>query len=107
VRTSDHICNTYDRNIMVDHYGMARLCFAEAFRGMQLRKYGDLRAFWEGASDIRAEMRQCTRLCGISHSVRREPSTVVGRTGQLGAPPPTPSRSWITALRQRISPVGQ
>jgi MoaA/NifB/PqqE/SkfB family radical SAM enzyme len=46
-RTSEHICNTYERNIMVNHYGVARLCFATAFRGMQLERYGDLRKLGE------------------------------------------------------------
>lgn len=74
--TRDHICNSYERNIMVDHYGMARLCFAPAFPGMQLEKYGDLRAFWEGSDAIRARMALCNRYCGISHSVRRENGTL-------------------------------
>ncbi len=75
-RTEEHICNTYERNVMVNEYGMARLCFSTGFPGMQLEKYGDLRRFWEGAGSIRAEMRQCNRFCGISHSVRRATSTV-------------------------------
>lgn len=75
IRTREHICNSYERNIMVDHYGMARLCFAEDYRGESLRKEGDLRRFWQGANDIRAQMRTCNRFCGISHSVRRVSST--------------------------------
>lgn len=78
-RTKEHICNTYDRNIMVDHYGVARLCFAGDFRGMPLERYGDLRRFWDTSLDIRAEMTSCNRLCGISHSVRRETSTTASR----------------------------
>jgi MoaA/NifB/PqqE/SkfB family radical SAM enzyme len=74
--TSEHICNSYERNVMVDHYGMARLCFAPAFPGMMLEKYGDLRAFWESSGNIRAHMAQCNRYCGISHSVRRENCTL-------------------------------
>ena len=106
-RSAEHICGTYDRNIMVDHYGMARLCFADLYRGVRLKKYGDLRDFWENADDIRAEMRECNRLCGISHSVRREPSTIAGRIREIGAPPRARSRAqdWIAALRQRISPL--
>lgn len=75
-RTSAHICNTYERNIMVNPYGLARLCFSSAFRGMPLRARGDLRRFWIGAEDIREKMRSCNALCGISHSVRRESSTL-------------------------------
>jgi MoaA/NifB/PqqE/SkfB family radical SAM enzyme len=78
-RSQGHLCNTYDRNIMVDHYGMARLCFSSGFRGEQLQRYGDLRKFWEGSGDVREEMTGCNRLCGISHSVRRETSTTASR----------------------------
>ncbi|MCC6475098.1 MAG: radical SAM protein, partial [Burkholderiales bacterium] len=74
--TEEHICNTYERNIMVDLYGVARLCFAPVFPGMRLSRYGDLRRFWEDADFIRARMRACNRLCGISHSVRREHATL-------------------------------
>lgn len=73
--TQDHICNTYERNIMVDHYGVARLCFSTGFPGKQLREPGDLTRFWYGAEPIRARMRHCNAYCGISHSVRRETST--------------------------------
>jgi MoaA/NifB/PqqE/SkfB family radical SAM enzyme len=78
--TPEHICNTYERNIMLDHYGVARLCFSTLFRGEQLHKRGDLRRFWETSGDIRSQMRQCNRFCGISHSVRRESSTLVSAT---------------------------
>jgi MoaA/NifB/PqqE/SkfB family radical SAM enzyme len=88
-RTRDHICNTYERNIMVDHYGLARLCFSDGFRGAQLREEGDLRAFWTGAGDVREEMRSCNKLCGISHSVRRTSCTLAPAAYSLpggGAP---------------------
>jgi MoaA/NifB/PqqE/SkfB family radical SAM enzyme len=75
VQTTAHICNTYERNIMVDHYGMARLCFSTDFRGAPLRAEGDLHQFWREANDIRCAMRDCNKLCGISHSVRRASST--------------------------------
>lgn len=76
--TQEHICNTYERNIMVDHYGMARLCFSTGFPGKRLAAYGDLTRFWTGADPIRARMRSCNAYCGISHSVRRESSTLKG-----------------------------
>ena len=79
--TLEHICNTYERNIMVDVEGMARLCFSTAFDGLKLRKPGDLRRFWcETAVPVRQEMASCNRYCGISHSVRRESATL--RTGK-------------------------
>jgi MoaA/NifB/PqqE/SkfB family radical SAM enzyme len=74
--TAEHICNTYERNIMVDHYGVARLCFSHAFPGAKLQRYGDLGRFWQSAGFIRERMRHCNRYCGISHSVRRESSTL-------------------------------
>lgn len=78
-QTTGHICNTYDRNIMVNHYGVARLCFATAFAGRELKRYGDLRAFWDESEPIRKKMRRCNQFCGISHSVRAESSTLVGK----------------------------
>lgn len=77
--TSEHICNSYERNIMVDHYGVARLCFSTLFSGARLNEFGDLRRFWEGAEAIRGAMRWCNHYCGISHSVRRETSTSASR----------------------------
>lgn len=77
--TDEHICNTYERNIMVDHYGVARLCFSTMFAGFALKKRGDLSAFWHSAEFIRRDMRRCNQYCGISHSVRRETSTLASR----------------------------
>jgi MoaA/NifB/PqqE/SkfB family radical SAM enzyme len=81
--TTEHICNTYERNIMVDAYGYARLCFSTAFGSMKLEKVGDLRRFWESAGAIRRQMAMCNRFCGISHSVRRESSTLTPRECHL------------------------
>ncbi len=75
VGTSEPICNTYERNVMVDAYGEARLCFNHCFRSEKLTKAGDLKAFWQGADDIRAKMADCRKPCGISHSVRRVEAT--------------------------------
>jgi MoaA/NifB/PqqE/SkfB family radical SAM enzyme len=77
--TEEHICNSYERNIMVDLYGVASLCFSKAFPAFRLTKYGDLRYFWESSDFIRDQMRRCNTYCGISHSVRRETSTVASR----------------------------
>ena len=81
--TESHICNSYDRNIMVNHYGVARLCFANKFPSATFRAPGDLRRFWTTSEKIRADMRKCNQFCGISHSVRRESSTLVGRQKML------------------------
>jgi MoaA/NifB/PqqE/SkfB family radical SAM enzyme len=82
-KTADHICNTYERNVMVDHYGVARLCFSTAFPGVQLRKAGDLAEFWRGSNSIRNKMRKCNAYCGMSHSVRKEASTIAGNQFRL------------------------
>ena len=74
--TPDQICNSSERNIMVDVYGNLRLCFSPAFPSATWSQPGDLRDFWtEGSHAIRKKMRRCTALCGINHSVRREPAT--------------------------------
>jgi len=88
-RTSEHICNTYERNIMVDVHGHARLCFSTGFPGMKLERAGDLKRFWEGAGAIRRQMAFCNRLCGISHSVRRVST-------RLDPARPDPPRSFAT-----------
>ncbi len=77
--TDEHICNTYERNVMIDHYGLARLCFSTRFPGKLLRSPGDFSTFWNTANGIRACMKKCNSPCGISHSVRRESSTYGGR----------------------------
>jgi len=69
--TSEHICATYEKNIMVDPQGVARLCFSPMFRGMKLRRKGDLARFWRNAEDIRRKMKNCTNFCGHSDTVTR------------------------------------
>ncbi|MCB1332667.1 MAG: radical SAM protein [Roseivivax sp.] len=81
--TEEHICNSYDRNVMINHYGVARLCFSDQFPGKKLVHDGDFTRFWNRANDIRAKMRHCNQFCGISHSVRRESSTLQGREKML------------------------
>jgi MoaA/NifB/PqqE/SkfB family radical SAM enzyme len=75
-QTEEHICNSYERNIMVDLRGRARLCFNPVFPACQLSAPGDLRRFWEGSGELREKMRRCNRYCAISHSVRRESATL-------------------------------
>ena len=74
--TEQHICNTYERNVMVDHYGVARLCFSHNFPGMPLKKYGDLARFWEAAESIRRTMRAATSTAASATAcgARRAPS---------------------------------
>lgn len=76
--TSQVICNSGERNIMIDLYGKAKLCFSPRFSSVQLNTFGDLKAFWTSklASEIRSKMSTCTAYCGISHSTRRESATL-------------------------------
>lgn len=79
--TEELICNSFERNIMVDMFGVARLCFSHTFPGAQLRKDGDLRNFWTSNDALRARMAQCRQYCGISHSVRRVSATLRPQAG--------------------------
>lgn len=74
--TEQHICNSYERNVMVDLWGNARLCFSTGYPSTALARPGDLSRFWEGSDELRERMRSCNRYCGISHSVRRETATL-------------------------------
>jgi MoaA/NifB/PqqE/SkfB family radical SAM enzyme len=76
-QTKEHICNTYDRNIMVDLEGYARLCFSTHYPGTKLNVKGDLKRFWnEDSLSTRERMLNCNRYCGISHSVRKSAATM-------------------------------
>jgi MoaA/NifB/PqqE/SkfB family radical SAM enzyme len=73
--TEEAICNSYERNVMIDLYGRARLCFSHSFPSAKLERRGDLTRFWNDDSlPIREQMIGCKQFCGISHSVRKEPS---------------------------------
>lgn len=73
----DNICNSGERNVMVDDTRTMRLCWSGAFPGVQWRLPGDLTRFWRDDSDAwRGSLRTCKRLCGISHSVRKESATL-------------------------------
>lgn len=113
--TEAHICNSYERNIMVNHYGVARLCFSDGFPGVSVTKPGDLRRFWLTSEQIRASMRQCNQFCGISHSVRRESSTSGGRQKMLDhlrdapilARPPADRTNLLMAGLRAVAGFGQ
>jgi MoaA/NifB/PqqE/SkfB family radical SAM enzyme len=74
--TADHICNSPERNIMVNLDGRASFCFSNEFPSTQLSQPGDMRRFWDGNPELKSRMNYCNALCGISHSVRREHSTL-------------------------------
>jgi MoaA/NifB/PqqE/SkfB family radical SAM enzyme len=103
--TEEHICSSYERNIMVDLYGVASLCFSTAFPAFRLRKHGDLRYFWESSDFIREQMRRCNRYCGISHSVRRETSTLASRRS-YACPGADLSHNQTNAVPSSLSGLG-
>jgi MoaA/NifB/PqqE/SkfB family radical SAM enzyme len=75
--TEEPICNSYDRNIMIDLYGNAQLCFNCIYKSFPIRHRGDLHDFWYNWSlPMRRKMVGCRRYCGISHSVRNTESTL-------------------------------
>jgi sulfatase maturation enzyme AslB (radical SAM superfamily) len=79
-QTTLHVCNSGERNVVVDEQGTAGLCFSSLFPRWELRDHGDMRKFWEEWSwDAREAMRSCNCLCGLSHSFRREHATL-GKT---------------------------
>lgn len=81
--TQEAICNSYDRNIMVDLYGNARLCFNTIFPSLPLESYGDLTRYWnEWSLPLRDCMVGCKQFCGISHSVRASESTLKNLPGE-------------------------
>ena len=55
------------------------------------------RHFWHSAEFIRRSMRRCNQFCGISHSVRRETSTVASRR-----PIPVPVVAAAEARRKAL-----
>jgi sulfatase maturation enzyme AslB (radical SAM superfamily) len=73
--TSEHICDSYDRNVWVSDRSVMQLCCDSRWTGKEWQKTGDLRAFWEAAQPQRDQMASCNRLCGISHSLRNTSST--------------------------------
>lgn len=73
--TEEAICNSYDRNIMVDVYGYAGLCFSPVFPHFPVTEPGELTRLWN-TQVLRDCMVGCKRFCGISHSVRASESTL-------------------------------
>jgi MoaA/NifB/PqqE/SkfB family radical SAM enzyme len=74
--TERAICNSYDRNIMLDLYGNARLCFSTIYPSIKIEPI-NLEEFWYQSSvPIRNCMVGCKQYCGISHSVRASESTL-------------------------------
>lgn len=69
IELSESICNAWERNIHVGMAGELRLCWKPQFwtrqwPGTSLKEFVKLASEWDYSN--------CKRLCGISHSVRRE-----------------------------------
>ena len=73
--TEKLICNSFERNIMIDMEGVARLCFSTKFPGTKINNHGDLKKFWSDNDELRGLMAKCSQYCGISHSVRKVNAT--------------------------------
>ncbi len=76
--TDECICNSVDRNIVLDIDGNARYCFGRDFYSFPLQQPGDMSIFWERRGAWRQKMNACNRCCAISHSLRMEPGTLAG-----------------------------
>jgi MoaA/NifB/PqqE/SkfB family radical SAM enzyme len=78
METSEALCDSFDRNILLELDGQLRLCFHPEFPSlMKYQKPGDLRRFWysEETAQLRERMRACRKFCGICHTFKREPAT--------------------------------
>jgi len=70
--TDYHMCNSYDRNIMINIQNDMKLCFNTAFDHMVWKKIGDLKFFWENSDLLRQKMNLCNKLCSISNCTIEE-----------------------------------
>lgn len=77
--TIEPLCNASERNIIVTHMGVMKMCFSDRFKGVQYQTPGDLKRFWETSHDLRRQMAGCKDLCGVSHSMRKESCTLASR----------------------------
>jgi len=75
-RTSEHICNCYERNLVVGLYGEIGHCYSFSnFAPVKYQVRGDLKRFWD-ANEQRSAMVSCNRLCAIGHSNRNLSATL-------------------------------
>ena len=77
LQTTKQLCNSPDRNLMLEFGGMMRLCSFPKFPSEPYREWGDMRRYWRSpkTEEVRVEMRKCRDICGICHAYRREPSS--------------------------------
>jgi MoaA/NifB/PqqE/SkfB family radical SAM enzyme len=62
--TSQVICKSHTRNIVIDRFGKARFCFGLPENGWPINKFGDLLNFWENGE----RSFDCKKPCGIGFS---------------------------------------
>jgi MoaA/NifB/PqqE/SkfB family radical SAM enzyme len=75
--TTVNLCNSFDRNVVVEVESRMRLCFHSKFPGTVYRERGDLRKFWYApeTAALRVSMRECRDFCGICHTFKEQPAT--------------------------------
>jgi MoaA/NifB/PqqE/SkfB family radical SAM enzyme len=77
METTEQLCNSPERNVVVEVGAVMRLCFHSKFPGTPYREEGDLKRFWYSrqTEELREKMRSCRDFCGICHSFKRQPAT--------------------------------
>ena len=77
MQTSRQLCNSAERNVVVEIEARMRLCFHSKFPSVPYRNEGDLRRYWASPETeaVREEMRRCRDFCGVCHTFRRNPSS--------------------------------
>lgn len=76
LQTREHICNCYERNLVVGLYGEIGHCYSfENFPPVKYQQRGDLARFWD-TNNQREAMKSCNRLCSIGHSNRNVSATL-------------------------------
>jgi MoaA/NifB/PqqE/SkfB family radical SAM enzyme len=75
--TSEQVCDSPDRNVVVEVGGDVRLCCYPKFPSTPYQKWGDLARYWSApeTEELRVRMRACRDLCGTCHAFCRYPST--------------------------------
>jgi MoaA/NifB/PqqE/SkfB family radical SAM enzyme len=87
METSKPICDSFDRNILLEIDGQLRLCFHPEFPSlMKYQEPGDLQRFWHSpeTEKLREKMRTCRKFCGICHTFKKEPATLKAAREKFG-----------------------
>lgn len=77
MQTTRKLCNSAERNIVIEIEARMRLCFHSKFPSVPYREEGDLRRYWanQETEEVRRKMRECRDFCGICHTFKRNPSS--------------------------------